>query len=256
MFFRNQPIKNLLQKQTTYTAPGGEAPKIYGDILTSEPHILIAGATGSGKSVLVNSLLARLIMGKTPASAQLILIDPKRVELFPLRSLPHCIGYADTPQGAAFELSKAVNLMNARYTQMQAQGVKNYQGAAVYIIIDEYADLIVTAKKQVEPLITRLIQLGRAANIHLIIATQRPTREVISGAIRVNLDCKIALHCATAQDSRNILGQTGAETLPRFGYCYMLNSDGLNCWELPPIDDKLPALVRWWTSPECRRATA
>lgn len=240
-------------KKVTYQTPGGEAPALYGNLL-KEPHILIAGATGSGKSVLINSLLARLLMGSSPATAQLILIDPKKVELSSLKKLPHCIGYADDEKTAVIQLDYAVRIMMKRYQEMQKNGLKKHTGAAIYVVIDEYADLIITAKKAVEPLITRLSQLGRAANIHLIVATQRPTRDIIAGAVRVNLDCKIALHCATAQDSRNILTQSGAERLPRFGQAYILNPDGINLVEIPAIDDKLPALVSYWNSGRSRIA--
>ena len=240
----------LFKKPKTYITPGGEAPALYSQLI-SEPHLLIAGATGSGKSVLINSLIARLLMGSSPATAKLILIDPKKVELAALAKLPHCIGYADTAETAKIELTEAVNIMMSRYGDMRKRNLKNHDGDHIYIIIDEYADLMVQAKKSIEPLITRIVQLGRAANIHLIIATQRPTREVIAGAIRVNLDCKIALHTATAQDSRNIIEAKGAEALPRFGYGYILNPDGLNPYKLPDISDKLPGLINFWTSKNC-----
>ena len=238
------------QRQKMWHSPGGESPGYYIDLL-DEPHILIAGATGSGKSVFINSLMATLITDKTPAHAELVLIDPKRVELFPLRVLPHCSFYANDTLSAVNALNYTVDRMMKRYDEMAYQGLKKYQGGHIYVVIDEYADLMVTARKSVEPLITRLIQLGRAANVHLIVATQRPTSEVISGAIRVNLDCKIALHTATAQDSRNIIGQAGAETLPRVGYCYMLSPEGLTAHRVIPWDDRLPALIRYWTGPNC-----
>ncbi len=101
---------------------------------------------------------------------------------------------------------------------------------------------------QVEPCIIRLSQLGRAANIHLIIATQRPTRDIITGAIKVNLDSRVALRCSTAQDSRNILDVKGAETLPRYGYAYYRTPEGLKLIPIPMIDQKeLAARVKWWT---------
>lgn len=241
------------KKKKIWVTPGGQYPMVYEKILFSEPHVLIAGATGSGKSVLINSLLARLLMGASPAKAQLVLIDPKKVELNQLRRLPHCIGYADNETSASALLQSVVNVMMSRYVEMQDRGIKKYDGSDIYVIIDEYADLIVTNRKGIEPLVTRIVQLGRAANIHLIVATQRPTRDVISGAIRVNLDCKIALHTATAQDSRNIINQSGAETLPRFGNCFMLSSDGLSRYMLPPIDNILPDLISWWNSDRCQR---
>lgn len=235
-----------------YKAPGGRAPALYGELLNNESHILIAGATGSGKSVLINSIIARALMEHTPATLQFILIDPKKVELNALRRLPHTLYYADETNTAAAALRAAIGIMEGRYKELQRSGAKKYAGPQIYIIIDEYADLMVTGRKQIEPLITRLIQLGRAAGIHLIIGTQRPTREVISGAIRVNLDCKIALHTATAQDSRNIININGAEALPRYGHAYILNADGLKQQPLPPLDEALPALIQFWTGSKCK----
>lgn len=240
----------MLFKKKCYITPGGESPALYSDLIT-EPHILIAGATGSGKSVLINSFIARLLMSASPATAELILIDPKRVELAPLKRLPHTVEYAAETEAAKIALQNAVQTMIKRYEIMSARGLKKWDGGHIYIIIDEYADLMITAKKAIEPLIIRIAQLGRAANIHLIIATQRPTREIIAGAIRVNIDCKIALHTATAQDSRNIIETRGAESLPRFGYCYKLNPDGLNAAKVPDISDRLPALIDYWTSKKC-----
>ena len=246
MIFRKQTPPRIAPPPRVWNTPGGTSPAIYSEIL-QETHILIAGATGSGKSVLINSLVARLLMTESPARARLILIDPKRVELSPLKKLPHCISYANDPETARAALEQAVGLMMMRYSEMEIQGVKKYTGEAVYIIIDEYADLIVTSKKEIVPLVTRLAQLGRAANIHLIVATQRPTAEVIAGAIRVNLDCKIALHTARAQDSRNIIGEKGAELLPRYGFGIMLNAEKMQQIALPPIDEQLPALIDFYT---------
>ena len=132
---------------------------------------------------------------------------------------------------------------------MQRQRIKKSNAADIYIIIDEYADLIIQAKKQVEPYIIRLSQLGRAANIHLILATQRPTRDIVTGAIKVNLDSRVALRCSTAQDSRNILDVKGAETLPRYGYAYYRTPEGLKLISIPMIDPKeLAERVKWWTN--------
>ena len=231
-----------------YITPGGNAPRLYSELI-AEPHLLIAGATGSGKSTLINSLVARLLMTNSPATAQLILIDPKRVELFPLRRLPHCIRYADTIPATIQALTEAERELERRFKAMQKQGRKQSTEPHLYIIIDEYADLITTAAKAVTPIITRLVQLGRAGNIHLIIGTQRPTRDIIAGVIKVNLDCKIALHTATAQDSRNIIGANGAESLPRYGFGIITTPEGLTRSALPPID---PApLVDYWTSRKC-----
>ena len=231
-----------------YITPGGKSPKIYSD-LTTENHILIAGATGSGKSTLINSFIARLLMSNSPATAQFIFIDTKRIELYQYRKLPHTINYSDTPEKAINALNYAIKTMECRYNRMQKNGQKTTTEAHIYIFIDEYADLITTHKKQIEQLTTKIIQLGRAAGIHLIIGTQRPCREVITGTIKVNLDCKIALRTASAQDSRNIIGINGAECLPRFGCGIISNCEGIKHYELPML--RPDALIKYWNSKQC-----
>ena len=119
----------------------------------------------------------------------------------------------------------------------------------IYIIIDEFADLMTTQKRETMPQIIRLAQLGRAANLHLILATQRPTRDIINGQIKVNLDSRIALRCPTAQDSRNIINTKGAETLPRYGFGYYLTPNGCELVKIPMTPpEELAARVEWWTS--------
>ena len=199
-----------------WRTPKGLASTICLDML-KQPHLLIAGSTGSGKSVLINSLIYTALY-QSPNRCKFILIDPKRVELVDYKVLPHTISYSSEILNILKALQYSVDLMEKRYKQMQRQRIKKSNDTDIYIIIDEYADLIIQAKKQVEPHIIRLSQLGRAANIHLILATQRPTKDIITGAIKVNLDSRIALRCSTAQDSRNILDAKGAETLPRYGY--------------------------------------
>ena len=134
---------------------------------------------------------------------------------------------------------------------MQDKRIKKSKEADIYIIIDEYADLITTSKKDVERLICRIAQLGRAAKIHLIIATQRPTRDVITGQVKVNIDSRLALRVPTAQDSRNIINTKGAELLGKYGQGYYLTPDTLT----PQLVDisyiqeaELADRVQWWTS--------
>ena len=144
-------------------------------------------------------------------------------------------------------LQTAIDLMETRYKTMQRQRIKKSNAADIFIIIDEYADLVTQAKKQVERYIIRLSQLGRAANIHLILATQRPTRDIITGAIKVNLDSRVALRCPSAQDSRNIIDVKGAETLPRYGYGYYRTAEGLELVTIPMTDPgELARRVKWW----------
>jgi S-DNA-T family DNA segregation ATPase FtsK/SpoIIIE len=236
---------DILQKR--WRTPGGLASTICLDML-KQVHLLIAGSTGSGKSVLINSLIYTALY-KSPNKCKFILIDPKRVELIDYKSLPHTISYSSEIPDVLDTLQYSIELMEKRYKQMQRQRIKKSTAADIYIIIDEYADLIIQAKKQVESHIIRLSQLGRAANIHLILATQRPTRDIITGAIKVNLDSRVALRCSTAQDSRNIIDAKGAETLPRHGYGYYRTPAELKLISIPMIDPReLANRVKWWTN--------
>jgi S-DNA-T family DNA segregation ATPase FtsK/SpoIIIE len=158
-----------------WKTPGGMAAAACLDML-KQPHLLIAGSTGSGKSVLINSLIYTALY-RSPNRCRLILIDPKRVELIDYKQLPHTIAYASEPPDIAATLVRAVDLMEQRYKRMQAVRTKKSTEADIFIIIDEFADLMTTQKRQTMPNIIRLAQLGRAANLRLILATQRPTRE-------------------------------------------------------------------------------
>ena len=231
-----------------WSTPGGMAAAVCLDML-KQPHMLIAGSTGSGKSVLLNSLIYTALY-KAPPQLQFILIDPKRVELNQYRPLPHCLRYASEPDEIAATLAAAAAYMDNRYKALQAQGLKEWNGGHIYIIIDEFADLMTTQKRDTLPQLQRLAQLGRAAHIHLIAATQRPTKDIVNGQIKVNMDSRVALRCPTAQDSRNILDVKGAETLPRFGFGYYLTPETmrLQLVKIPYTDPAdLAARVQWWT---------
>lgn len=208
-----------------WTTPGGE---YYEHIqhMTEQNHLLIAGCSGSGKSVLINTLIHTLLL-KSPAKVKLILIDPKRVELSEYRKLPHCIGYASNSEGIISLLNNAVVEMERRYKVMERQGLRKTEETHIYIIFDEFGDLMTTSKKQVEPLIIRLAQLGRAANIHLILATQNPSRKVITAGIKINVDAAVALRCREPLESRMIIGCKGAELLQKHGQAFYLSPDYL-----------------------------
>lgn len=226
--------------------PGGTASAVCLDML-EQPHILIAGSTGSGKSVLINTLIYTALY-KAPHRNRFILIDPKRVELIDYKELPHTLIYASEPPDIVTALNTAIDTMESRYKQMQAERLKKSREGDIFVIVDEFADLMTTQKRQTMPQICRLAQLGRAANIHLIIATQRPTRDIINGQIKVNIDCRIALRCPTAQDSRNIINAKGAETLPRYGFGYYLTPNGCELIKIPLTPpEELAERVEWWT---------
>lgn len=239
----------MTQEQLFWYSPAGQAFNNYLDML-QQPHLLIAGASGSGKSVLINSLIYTALY-KSPNDLNLILIDPKRVELVDYKELPHCIAYASEPREIEDAINHAVYIMESRYKRMQAERIKKSTEADVYIIVDEFADLMTTQKKETLPPLQRLAQLGRAANVHLILATQRPTKDIVSGQIKVNMDSRVALRCPTTQDSRNILDCSGAERLPRVGLGYYLTPETMKPTLIkihltPP--EELKARVEWWTT--------
>lgn len=228
-----------------YKTPSGRAYNLYLDMLT-QPHLLIAGATGSGKSVVINGIISTALY-HSPATVQFILIDPKRVELAEYKQLPHVIHYASEPAQMVQALQDALNITENRYKTMQRDGVRKWSGGAVYVVIDELADLMTTNRREVQPLIQRLAQIGRAANVHIIAATQCPLSAVIPTPIKVNFDARVALRTRSAQDSRNILSVSGCELLPRYGQGYYMTPEGLTLCNVPMIsDDERNRLITYW----------
>lgn len=233
-----------------YITPSGNVYTLYKDML-SQVHLLIAGATGSGKSVIINGIVYTALYN-SPATVQFILIDPKRVELIDYKPLPHTIKYASEPGDMVQALQYAMEITETRYKAMQKQHIKKYDGGAIYVIIDELADLMTTNRRQVQPILQRLAQIGRAANVHIIAATQCPLSCVIPTPIKVNFDARVALRTRSKQDSRNILELAGCELLPRYGQGYYMTPDGLTLYNIPKIEDsELHRIVSYWTSKKC-----
>ena len=214
--------------------------------MLAQTHLLIAGCTGYGKSVVVNGLIyTALFYG--PREKQFILIDPKRVELCEYKHLPHTIYYASEPETMFNALQQAMNICESRYKVMETRKEKLYTGSDVYIIIDEFADLILTDKKRVKPLIQRLAQIGRAARIHIVLCTQTPISAVIPTEIKCNFDSRIGLKTRSKQDSINIMGFTGLEKLPRYGQGYYMTPGETTLYNIPYIDDAARAeMINHW----------
>ena len=185
--------------------------------ISSLPHMIVSGSTGSGKSVLINSIITSILFRRTPSTHRFILIDPKEVEFTQFSGIPHLYHpiITDTRDAVSI-LGQLCAIMDQRYQQLRQIGARDVDGTnlpRIIIVIDELADLILTSKKSVEESIIRIAQKGRAAGIHLIISTQQPRAAVLTGLIRANIPCKVALKTATATDSRISLGYNGAEKL-------------------------------------------
>ncbi len=208
-----------------WMALGKDVPgrAVFGD-LSRMPHMLIAGATGSGKSVCLNSVIASLLVSATPDQVQILMIDPKRVELVMYNGIPHLIKEVITDPrmaaGALFEMTKEMDARYERFAKAGVRKIEEYNAKYpdenlpyVVVIIDELADLMLIAPARVETTIMRLAQLARATGIHLIVATQRPSVDVITGLIKANIPSRIAFAVTSQVDSRTILDMVGAERL-------------------------------------------
>lgn len=211
---------------------------VTGDIkmadLTKMPHLLIAGATGSGKSVAINVIITSILLKAKPHQVKMLMIDPKKVELSVYNGIPHLLSpVVSEPKKAARALGKVVAEMERRYELFAKFGVRNLDGynklvkqqnddhpdevqanlPLILVIVDELADLMMTVSNDVEDAIVRIAQMGRAAGIHMILATQRPSVDVITGLIKANVPSRIAFAVSSGVDSRTIIDTNGAEKL-------------------------------------------
>ena len=230
--------------------------------LTKMPHLLIAGATGAGKSVALNAIVAGLLMERSPAELRMLLIDPKRVELTPYNGIPHllCPVIVEVDEVVGM-LKGVINEMMNRYRQMEEIGVRNIEAynkrmrddkmPFLLVVVDELADLMMTAAFDVEQSLCRLAQLGRATGIHLILATQRPSVDVVTGLIKANFPSRVSFGVTSHIDSRTILDTNGAEKLLGKGDMLYLPRDAAR-----PIraqgafisDTEIDRLIEFWQS--------
>ena len=258
--FRREAKKTVKQR---FTAPTGQVWPLFTDML-KQPHLLIAGATGSGKSVAINGLLNTLLYrlptdeGRTdgPDGVQLILIDPKRVELAAYAQLPHTLAHAAgfKPEAWLAALNKAVKIMDDRYTYMERKHLKMYDRGDLFVVIDEWANVYKNGGKDAYKAVLRLISEGRAARVHLIMATQVPKATIIPTEIRENFSARLCLFTNNAAQSRVIMDEKGCEDLPdpkTAGYAqgyYVLPGKGNSTLKTIPYvkDDEINSNIDWW----------
>ena len=239
-----------------YRTPGGDVYNLFAQ-LAERPHLLIAGATGSGKSVTVNGIIYTLMQTRSPFQCGFILIDPKMVELVQYADLPHTLRYACEPSDMVRALQFALEETERRFRSMQAARVREYSGPDLYVIIDELADLMTAQRNETLPLLQRLAQIGRAARVHVIACSQNIMAQTIPTVLKCNFNTIIGLRTATAAQSRMLIAVKGCETLPDpkregKGYAYIRDGADLSKHYIHRFtDDEIDSLVRYWQSSAC-----
>lgn len=221
--------------------------------ITKAPHLLIAGATGSGKSVCLNTFINSLLFRATPNKMRLLMVDTKRVELSAYENLPHLYApIAKDGESAARIIKELCRIMRERQQMMEQNGytdISQTNYPRILLVIDELADLILMRKDEIEPLLITIAQLGRAAGIHLVLATQRPTVDVVTGLLKANVPCRIALQTASIRDSITILDHKGAERLTGRGDAILKTPDKVEETRLQIAyisRDDINAVAEWW----------
>jgi S-DNA-T family DNA segregation ATPase FtsK/SpoIIIE len=223
--------------------------------MLAQIHILIAGSTGSGKSTVINGMI-HAALRNSPAEVGFILIDPKRVELAPYADLPHTMTHAKgfAPKAWTAALTQAVNIMDARYSEMERKRQKMYDGSDIYVIIDEWANVYKNGGSACYKAVMRLTSEGRAARVHVILATQVPKAKIIPTEIRENFTARLCLRCNTKAESRVLMDVAGCEELPQYGYGYYITPCGKDLYELPMIEEtELQRVIDHWTHARPRR---
>lgn len=243
----------MFGRSQRYVSPGGAYYRLFQD-MANQPHLLIAGATGSGKSVVVNGIIYTQLL-HCPDRSAFILIDPKRVELDQYKDVPHCLLYASDPDEWIQALDGALAITERRYSEMQRQGLRMYNGSDIYVIIDELAYLMTMRRKEAVPRIQKLGMIARAARVHLIACTQTVKADILPTTITCNFDSRVGLRTATAQQSRMILGVNGCEQLPQHGQGFYSTPQGTVLYNIPMYtEEQVSALVSYWTSDRCHAA--
>lgn len=243
----------------TWQTPEVTYSRLYADML-NQIHILIAGSTGSGKSTVVNGMM-HAALKDSPVRVGFILIDPKGCELAEYAALPHVIDYANKPQDIPRALRGAVDLMHCRLAEMKRRRQREYDGSHVYVIIDELMPIMTRPdiKKACYSPLLDLLALGRAARVHVVACTQSPVAAVIPTPLKCNFDARLALRTVSAQDSRNIIGARGCESLPNpviehRAEGYYQRGPEITLYNLPRVEDaERRRLIEYWEKARPRR---
>ena len=253
-----------IRSEISFKTPSGDIWTLFRQML-EQPHVLIAGCQGSGKSVAINGLINTILyripldMNRSEFNgqddgAQMILIDPKRVELAPYAHLPHTLAHASgfNPEAWVSALKKAVSIMDRRYSYMEGKGLRTYDKGDLYVIIDEWAAVYKNGGGDAYKLVMRLVSEGRAARVHVIMATQVPTAKIIPTEIRENFDARLCLRTTNDVQSRVIMGESGCEDLPRpadVGYAHGFYCHGGTSekYKVPYVQEsEINQNIAWW----------
>lgn len=211
-----------------YKTPTRQFIELYNNIMNNTSHCLLCGATGSGKSVLLNNCILYTMNNNTPTTTKFIFFDPKRVELSQYKNTRYCLKFCTDIKEINATMQSLINLMNCRYKEMEKRGLKKSEESQIIVIIDELADLLLgygKESKQFENMLVLLLQKARASNIKFVVATQQPSRQVLKNRITLNLIIRVALHTESTIESKQIINVSGAETLPKYGQCILKTPD-------------------------------
>ena len=248
-----------VKKKYHFVTPSGRTYNLFTDML-SQPHILIAGATGSGKSVVINGLIDTLLYRfpfDKEHGAELILVDPKKVELSQYKFLPHTLAHAAgyDPDAWVSALQRAVSTMESRYNAMAKQGLKMYSGSDLYVVIDEWASIYKSVKgKECYRLLMRLTSEGRATRVHVILVARVPKANIIPTEIRENFSARLCLFTNSATESRVIMNANGCEDLPdprtagyALGYYVLPGKNNTTLYNIPYVkEEEIESNLEWW----------
>lgn len=243
----------LFEKRKAWKTPQGNYYTISNEALKAE-HTLIAGTTGCGKTTFLRSIMQAALVQYSPAAAKFILIDPKRFEIMEYEDLPHTIRYTDTKEGAAQALELAGAILDERAAELKRSRKKQYSGAALYVIIDELNDLLISEYGlRIKRAMEHIITLGRALNVHLIACTQNPNAKTIPANIVDCYTCRFGLKCLRGVQSRQIVGIGGCELLPKHGKTIAIINGEVGTHSVPYVTEaEITPLLNYWKSGACR----